>query len=274
MAASKSPDRQLRKLATKPVPAEAAREIALEAPLPAPLGNQALQHLATGGATGAASLLAGSAHGLGNAALQRLAAPAVATAEEVPDLGARIRQAAGRGQPLGGALQRTLESRMNTDLSSVRVHADTEADALTRAVHAEAFTTGSDIFFKGGNYRPESPEGFHMLAHEATHVVQQRSGPVAGTPAPGGVSVSSPADPFERAAVAQAERVAGPAPTAAGLGVQRAAEDEELQAYVQRAGPEEEEEAMQGFVQRAGEEDALQMYVQRAGPEEEEPVQG
>jgi Zn-dependent peptidase ImmA (M78 family) len=49
-----------------------------------------------------------------------------------------------------------------------------------------------------------------MLAHELTHVVQQRSGPVDGTPAEGGISVSDPSDRFEREAVENAERVAGP----------------------------------------------------------------
>ena len=45
------------------------------------------------------------------------------------------------------------------------------------------------------------------MAHELTHVVQQRSGPVAGTPAGDGIFVSDPSDPFEQAAEANAERV-------------------------------------------------------------------
>jgi hypothetical protein len=46
-----------------------------------------------------------------------------------------------------------------------------------------------------------------------THVVQQRSGPVDGTPAAGGIQVSHPSDRFEQAAESSADRVmssAGP----------------------------------------------------------------
>jgi hypothetical protein len=103
-------------------------------------------------------------------------------------------------------------------------------------------------------YEPGSDSGRHMLAHELTHVVQQRSGPVDGTDAGGGVKVSDPSDRFEREAVANADHVmSGPAPTP---GVQRTAEGSGA-VSVQREGeaPEEEEEAAaQTFVQRQEEE--------------------
>ena len=61
--------------------------------------------------------------------------------------------------------------------------------------------------------RPDLDAGKTTLAHELTHVVQQRSGPVDGTSAPGGIKVSDPSDRFEREASANAERVmAAPAP--------------------------------------------------------------
>ncbi|MSQ26614.1 MAG: DUF4157 domain-containing protein [Dehalococcoidia bacterium] len=229
------------------------------------LGNQALQQVAA--ELGArAAVLSGGVHGLGNAAIQRLA---IATKEEgrpTPDLGRQIKNAAGSGQPLAAPLQRSLESGLGADLSGVRVHADSEADRLAQAVNAEAFTTGSDIFFRSGNYQPDAPEGIRMLAHEATHVVQQRSGPVAGTPVAGGVAISSPGDPYERAAVHQADRLVGS--TADGA-KPTSASAPASPSPIQRAGPEDEE-LLQGYVQRAGpEEELLQGYVQRAGPEEE-----
>src|SRR5262249_22640996 len=61
--------------------------------------------------------------------------------------------------------------------------------------------------FRSGAYNPGTQQGFHLLAHETTHVVQQAAGPVAGTPTSGGVSISDPADPFERAAEAAADRI-------------------------------------------------------------------
>jgi hypothetical protein len=96
-------------------------------------------------------------------------------------------------------------------------------------------------------------EGRTMLAHELTHVVQQRSGPVDGTPAGGGVQISDPSDRFEREAAANAERaMSAPAPAAvspAGPSVQRQeGEEEEPEdavqgAFVQRQEGEEEQEA-------------------------------
>lgn len=138
------------------------------------------------------------------------------------DLGARIRAAAGGGSALDGGVRRTLEARLGASLSGVRVHTSGEADRLSRSVQALAFTTGSDIFFRSGAYNPATPGGLRLLAHEATHTVQQARGPVAGTPHPGGVSISDPADSFERAAEASAARVIA-APNAP---VQRHAEDE------------------------------------------------
>jgi len=96
-------------------------------------------------------------------------------------------------------------------------------------------------------YDPSSSEGKTMLAHELTHVVQQRSGPVDGTSAAGGIKVSDPSDRFEREASANADRVMSADVTAS-----PAAGTPSATAAVQRdEAPEEEEETAQGsFVQR------------------------
>jgi Domain of unknown function (DUF4157) len=52
----------------------------------------------------------------------------------------------------------------------LRVHADAAADALTRAHRAEAVTTGADVWFRAGRFRPQEPKGLALLAHEAAHV--------------------------------------------------------------------------------------------------------
>jgi hypothetical protein len=144
-------------------------------------------------------------------AVQRAAAGAGATSLGGPgedDLARRIQAASATGSALDGAVQRHLEEGLGADLSGVRVHTGSEADDLSRSVQAVAFTTGPDIFFRAGAYQPQSSAGMRLLTHEAAHTVQQAAGPVAGTPAPGGVSVSDPADPFERAADQHATRVA------------------------------------------------------------------
>jgi hypothetical protein len=58
--------------------------------------------------------------------------------------------------------------------------------------------------FGDGEYTPASPGGQRLLAHELTHVTQQASGPVEGTRVGEDLSISHPADRFERHAAASA----------------------------------------------------------------------
>jgi hypothetical protein len=157
----------------------------------------------------------------------------------------------GGGAPLDKETRTDMESRLGHDFGDVRVHTDSKAHDSARAVNAHAYTVGSNIVFQRDKYDPSSADGRTMLAHELTHVVQQRNGPVDGTPTGGGIQVSDPSDRFEREAVSNAERaMSAPAPVAAspsGPAVQRQEDEEE----------QPEEEAVQGsFVQRAeGEEE-------------------
>jgi hypothetical protein len=87
-----------------------------------------------------------------------------------------IQRARGGGQALDGPVRAKMESAFGADFSGVRVHTGPEADALNRSMQAKAFTTGNDIFFRAGGYDPGSPAKQETLAHELTHVVQQRGG--------------------------------------------------------------------------------------------------
>jgi hypothetical protein len=157
------------------------------------------------------------------------------------------------GSPMEPTIRADMEGRLGHDFGDVRIHADAAAHDSAKSVNAQAFTVGSDIVFQQGKYEPGSQSGQHMLAHELTHVVQQRNGPVDGTDAGGGVKVSDPSDRFERDAVANADRVmaSAPAPT---HDVQRSADG--TVPMVQREEEETEEEdpdhaaAAQTFVQR------------------------
>ena len=193
------------------------------------------------------------------------------------------------GSALGEPVRQDMESRFGQDFGSVRVHTDAAAHDSAKSVNAQAYTVGDNIVFQSGKYDPSSQQGQHMLAHELTHVVQQRSGPVEGTDAGGGVKVSDPADRFEREAASNADRLMSAPPTA-----QRCAEDHDhsshegggtptAQTYVQRAeaGEEEapeEETTAQTYVQRAEEgvpeedEATAQTYVQREEASEEEEM--
>ncbi|MGH3979400.1 MAG: DUF4157 domain-containing protein [Pseudonocardiaceae bacterium] len=152
----------------------------------------------------------------------------------------------GGGAPLDNETRTDMESRLGHDFSDVRVHTDSRAHDSAKAVNAHAYTVGSNIVFQRDKYDASSTDGRTMLAHELTHVVQQRNGPVEGTSTGGGIRVSDPSDRFEREAASNAERaVSAPAPvtaTPSGPAVQRQADEEE----------EPEEAAVQGtFVQRA-----------------------
>jgi hypothetical protein len=150
----------------------------------------------------------------------------------------------GGGSPLAPDVKGEMESRLGHDFSDVRVHNDSQAHESARSVNAHAYTVGSNVVFQRDRFDPSSSEGKTMLAHELTHVVQQRSGPVDGTSTGGGIKVSDPSDRFEREASANAERaMSAPAPDAQ-LSASPAA--------VQRdEAPAEEEDVAQGsFVQR------------------------
>lgn len=173
------------------------------------------------------------------------------------------------GRALDPDVRTDMEGRFGADFGDVRVHDDGAAASSAKAVNAHAYTVGSNIVFQRDAYDPSSQAGRTTLAHELTHVVQQRSGPVDGTSAPGGIKVSDPGDRFEREASANADRIMAspsPAPVApAGVAVQRQAEEEAVPGSfagppeIQREG-EEEEEPVQG------------LFVQREGEEEEEPA--
>lgn len=128
------------------------------------LGNQAVQRIMASG-TGSARPGAGasehSAQGVGTQAVQ--ASPA----------GARI-PGSGTGRPLESGTREEMGRRFGSDLSDVRVHTDTSAAHLNQNLNARAFTSGSDIFFNREEYNPHSTEGKRLLAHELTHVLQQR----------------------------------------------------------------------------------------------------
>ncbi len=90
---------------------------------------------------------------------------------------AAIARAGSGGRPLDAGLQREMGAAIGADFSSVRVHTGPESDALNQTLQARAFTTGSDVFVRSGDYKPETRGGQELLAHELTHVVQQGAAP-------------------------------------------------------------------------------------------------
>ena len=126
------------------------------------------------------------------------------------------------GQALDGASRRFFESRFGFDFSQVRVHHDASAARSAQAVAAQAYTVGSHVVFDTGRYEPHSAHGRALLAHELTHVVQQRG--ASATPTPGTLRIDSPDSMFERQADAATRSLGGRSqePFAAATGLSRA----------------------------------------------------
>jgi hypothetical protein len=111
------------------------------------------------------------------------------------------------GQHLDPETRRFMEPRFGHDFSKVRVYTGKEATESSSAMSAKAFTVGQNIVFGTGHYAPQTTEGRRLLAHELTHVVQQRAarplarmsrGPVRnahGSGVPGFMLQRTPIDP-------------------------------------------------------------------------------
>lgn len=141
---------------------------------------------------------------VGNATVDRLlhrTAPAAA------DQGSNPQAVLGQpGRPLAANERADMESRFGAHFSDVRLHTGPAARRSAAELGARAYTSGSHVVIGDGGADQAT------LAHELTHVLQQRSGPVPGAKVGGGLRVSDPGDEFERAAERTAALVLGSRP--------------------------------------------------------------
>ncbi len=105
------------------------------------------------------------------------------------------------GQPLDAGTRAFMEPRFGQDLSHVRVHTNASAAESARAVNALAYTVGRNVVFGAGQYAQGTDEGRRLMAHELTHVVQQK------VPLSKGLRMSHPEDTAEKEAEAIAQRM-------------------------------------------------------------------
>jgi Domain of unknown function (DUF4157) len=179
-----------------PKPASRAAEPAPETAAPT-AGNAAIARaLRHDGRPPAAA--AGAAGNAALARLMRVQRAELAVQGDGPldgGIAAAIEAERGGGSALPEGVRGDMEAHLGVDLGAVRVHTGSTADTLNRSVTAEAFTSGTDVFFSSGRYDPASSSGRELLAHELTHVVQQS----AGAAGPDG-EVSHPDDTAEVAA--------------------------------------------------------------------------
>lgn len=91
------------------------------------------------------------------------------------DLERRIENMLGGGSELPDDVREDMQAKLGHDFTAVRIHTDGEANEIAKRIQARAFTVGTDIFFAAGEYAPSTEQGRKLLAHELTHVMQNRS---------------------------------------------------------------------------------------------------
>jgi hypothetical protein len=121
-----------------------------------------------------------------------------------PDVESAIAMTRGTGQKLDEGSRDKVGGALGDSLEDVRVHTDPAANQLANSVSARAFTTGNDVYFAKDEYKPGSSDGQQLLAHELTHVVQQRGASTSGP-----LTVSQPGDALESEAEAAAGDIIG-----------------------------------------------------------------
>ena len=110
------------------------------------------------------------------------------------------------GQPLDAQTRAFFEPRFGHDFSKVRIHTDARANESAHSVNAMAYTVGPQIVFGAGLYQPGAASGRRLLAHELTHVIQQRG----QSPTGHSLRVGPRTDSYEQ----EAERASSAAPNA------------------------------------------------------------
>ena len=121
-----------------------------------------------------------------------------------PAVDESLRRAGAGGQALPAALKKQMEDEFGISFDRVRIHTDAVANDAARAIKAEAFTVGEDIFFAAGSFSASSPKARSLVAHELAHVVQGWQGRTAGG---GGRQVSKQSDSLEVEAEAIAHKI-------------------------------------------------------------------
>ena len=102
-----------------------------------------------------------------------------------PGLRAEASSVHGGGAPLPGSTRAAMERVLGGEFSTVRVYEGSHVSKLG----ALAYAQGDAIHFAPGRYRPGTPDGDRMVAHELVHVAQQRAGRVHGAGPHGGAAL-------------------------------------------------------------------------------------
>ena len=152
---------------------------------------------------------------------QREAAAGAGHGHADPQVMEKLRSSSSSGSPLPHDMRTFMEPRFKADFSGVRIHTDEHAAHLAAQLGARAFTIGRDIYFAKGEFRPDRPEGWELVAHELTHTIQQGGAahaPVAPPQAPAPAKPAAPAAQPAKAPASPSTAAGGARPAASARG--------------------------------------------------------
>jgi hypothetical protein len=129
-----------------------------------------------------------------------------------PDTGVAAIAQMGPGRPLDGASAKAAAAVLGQLPGDVQVHVGPEAEQFVAQHQARAVTVGNHIAFGAGQYRPGTPDGDMLIAHEIAHVIQMRGADPAGPIGRGDHGAEAEADRAADSIVVAQHGVAGDAP--------------------------------------------------------------
>lgn len=94
----------------------------------------------------------------------------------------------GQKRNMPAQLREKMEDSFGHKFSNVAIH---ENSSKATNLNAKAFTSGNEIHFAPGEYKPNERSGQELLGHELTHVVQQREGNIPATTQLKGIGINS-----------------------------------------------------------------------------------
>ena len=130
------------------------------------------------------------------------------------------------GQPLDGDTRGFFEPRFGHDFSDVRVHTSPTAAASARAVNSLAYTVGRNVVIGAHPHTSETTEGRGLLAHELTHVAQQK-----GSSAESELTLGARGSSAEQEAHRVSEKIVGLSDDVGALGIQHSVSPATVQRY-------------------------------------------
>jgi hypothetical protein len=102
------------------------------------------------------------------------------------------------GEPLAPAARAFFEPRFGHSFADVRVHRGPLASASARDIGAMAYTVGSQVVVDDAHYDASGEGGRRLLAHELTHVLQQKGAAPTGSAQAAVTPVASVAPKVQR----------------------------------------------------------------------------